>query len=241
MGEITWQCSLLSRRFGLIHKAHKLSALNYKLNLKQLIGFVGALLLFIGVFTPIVSVPMAGNISYLNNGKGDGVILLILSILSVVILLLKKNSWLWGTVCGSVSLLLFTFVNFHLKMSEAKASLDSQLEGNPFRSLADVAMQAVQLQWGWGVLLLGSILLIVSAAIRDALPLSDVVSPKLAKSPPKTNERSYRIAKNGVDHGELKSSEIKLFLSTGQLTENDYFLDTDKNEWITLSTWNQSV
>ena len=230
--------SLFSRNFGLIYK---LSMKDYKLNLRQLLGFGGALLLFIGVFTPIVSVPMMGNISYFNNGKGDGVILLILSILSIVILLLKKNSWLWATGCGSVSLLLFTFVNFHLKMSEAKASLDSQLEGNPFRSLADVAMQAVQLQWGWGILLIGSTLILVSAAIKDAQSLTNIASPELIKSSPKSNEKSYRIAKNGVDHGELKSSDIKLYLSTGQLTEDDYFLDTQKNVWVTLSNWNERV
>lgn len=36
---------------------------------QQLIGFLGALLLLIGVFLPVLSVPIVGSISLLNNGK----------------------------------------------------------------------------------------------------------------------------------------------------------------------------
>ena len=63
--------------------------------------------------------------------------------------------------------MLFAFINFQLKMSQAKADMESELAGNPFRGLADMAMQSVQLQWGWALLTVGAALVIASAAIKD--------------------------------------------------------------------------
>lgn len=56
----------------------------------QLVGFVGAITLLIGVFLPVVSMPIVGSISLLNNGKSDGAVLLGLAITSMILILLNK-------------------------------------------------------------------------------------------------------------------------------------------------------
>ena len=48
-----------------------------------------------------------------------------------------------------------------------KKQMELELADNPFRDLADIALQSVQLQWGWALLIVGSVLLIVSAAMKD--------------------------------------------------------------------------
>lgn len=115
---------------------------------KQLLGLIGSIVLFIGVFTPIVSVPIMGNMNYFQNGKGDGTLVLILALISLGLALANKYKGLWFTGIGSLVVMLFTFINFQSKMSQAKADMESELAGNPFRGLADMAMQSVQLQWG---------------------------------------------------------------------------------------------
>lgn len=137
------------------------------MNTKQLLGLMGSIVLFIGVFTPIVSVPIIGNINYFRNGEGDGTIVLILAVISLILVLAKKYNGLWFTGTGSLVVMLFTFVNFQTKMSQAKADMKLDLADNPFRDLADIAMQSVQLQWGWALLIVGSALIIASAAIKD--------------------------------------------------------------------------
>jgi len=134
---------------------------------KQLLGLIGSIVLFIGVFTPIVSVPIMGNMNYFQNGKGDGTIVLILAVVSLVLVLANKYKGLWCTGVGSLGVMLFTFINFQSKMSQVKADMESELAGNPFRGLADMAMQSVQLQWGWALLIVGAALVIASAAIKD--------------------------------------------------------------------------
>ena len=108
-----------------------------------------------------------GNLNYFQNGEGDGTIILILSVISLILVLGKKYKGLWFTGLGSIGVLLFTFINFQLRMSQVIANLESELAGNPFRGLADIAIQSVQLQWGWALLIVGAALVIASAAMKD--------------------------------------------------------------------------
>ena len=45
--------------------------------------------------------------------------------------------------------------------------MEAELRGNPFRGLADMTLQSVQLQWGWALLIIGAVLIIASAAMKE--------------------------------------------------------------------------
>lgn len=47
-------------------------------------------------------------------------------------------------------------------------------------------------------------------------------------------EQCYRVASNGNDLGELTVTTIKMMLSSGTLTMQDYYLDENENAWISL-------
>ena len=134
---------------------------------KQTFALLGSLILFVGVFMPIISMPMIGNMNYFQNGKGDGVIIILLAFLSIIFSFSNKNKGLWFTGIGSLIVLLFTFINFQMKLSELKSQMAIELEGNPFGGIADLAMQSVQLQWGWAVLIVGTVMIIVSAVMKE--------------------------------------------------------------------------
>ncbi len=133
---------------------------------QQMFGIIGSIVLFVGVFTPIISVPVVGSLNYFQNGKGDGVIVLVLAVISMVLVLAKRYGGLWFTGVGSLALMLFTFVNFQVRVSQMREEMETKLAGNPFRGIADVAMQSIQIQWGWAVLIIGAALLITAAAMR---------------------------------------------------------------------------
>jgi hypothetical protein len=50
-------------------------------------------------------------------------------------------------------------------MHDIKKNMNAKLADNPFRGLADAAVEAIQLQWGWAVLVLGASMLIAAAVI----------------------------------------------------------------------------
>ncbi|WP_295400866.1 hypothetical protein [uncultured Thiocystis sp.] len=133
---------------------------------KKLIGLIGSIFLCIGVFAPIASVPIMGDVNYFQNGRGDGSIVLVLALISLVLVLAEKYKGLWFTGIVSLGIMLFTFINFHSKISQVKADMESELASNPFRGLADAAIQSVQLEWGFALLIVGAVLVIASAAMR---------------------------------------------------------------------------
>ena len=134
---------------------------------KQLLGLIGSAVLFVGVFAPIVSIPIMGNMNYFQNGKGDGTIVLVLAVVSLILVLLKKFKGLWFTGLGSMAIMVFTFINLQMTLANTKTQMETELAGNPFRGLVDMAMQSVQIQWGWALLIVGAVLVIASAAIKE--------------------------------------------------------------------------
>jgi hypothetical protein len=124
------------------------------------VALIGAVLLFIGVFAPIVSVPIMGNINYFMNGRGDGTILLLLALAAGGLVLADKIKHVLWPGLISLAILIWGFYSFERNMAQMRANMETELAGNPFRGIADMAANSIQLQWGWAVLVLGSGMLI---------------------------------------------------------------------------------
>jgi len=131
----------------------------------QIVGLVGAALLIIGAFLPILSLP-TGDVTYFKNGEGDGVFLLIFGVIALIFSL--SNYLLILYAMGGLSLLLvgYDLVNSWQKINHMKSQMDAELEGNPFRGFADLAMESVQLQWGWAVMILGGVLVLFAPSLE---------------------------------------------------------------------------
>ena len=52
-------------------------------------------------------------------------------------------------------------------MNEITSQMNSELADNPFKGLADTAISSIQLQWGWALLVIGSILIITSSKLKN--------------------------------------------------------------------------
>jgi TPR repeat protein len=133
------------------------------MEVNKAVGLVGSSLLFLGVFLPIFNVPIVGNISYFQNGNGQGALIIVLALLSTMFIVWEKYKGLWYTGFGIIAALVLTFCSFEIKLSDLKTQIKADLSGNPFAEIANIAMQSTQPQWGWTVLLLGAGLLIYSA------------------------------------------------------------------------------
>jgi len=99
----------------------------------------------------------------------EGRTIWIVAVTSFVFVLIRWYRQLWITSLSSAAVVAFTFFNFQSKMSQATRQMETELADNPFRGLADLAVQSVQLQWGWAVLVIGIAFLIVVAAMKDTV------------------------------------------------------------------------
>lgn len=130
------------------------------MNSSKNLALVGATLLIIGAFCPLVRFPIVGDINYFHNGMGDGVLIVILAVATAGIALADRVKWASITGGAALLVMIMSFLGFHTKITELKNNLEIELADNPFKEFADVAINSVQMQWGWAVLLLGAMLTI---------------------------------------------------------------------------------
>ncbi len=132
-------------------------------NLKSIMGFAGAMLLIVGVFMPIVHVPMRGAFAYVD---GDGKILLVFGVIVIIITFFKKYGWnfLFGLMSLGMLLNLYyqvtSEINKLVDKAAISASATSAVMVNKFAGM-------IQFQFGFYILLLGSLLIIISSVIRS--------------------------------------------------------------------------
>ena len=117
---------------------------------KRFFSLAGIAILICGVFSPVLRVPAIGGVSYFFCGKGDGTILILLSLISLFLALKKNYKALWITGIGCAGVIAFSYVTIHMRLA----------------SVNSAEAQTYRLSWGWAVLLLGAAAVLASAAAR---------------------------------------------------------------------------
>lgn len=157
------------QKFKKLANSNQQKSKSTSIEIRQLIGILGAIILFLGVFAPIISVPLRGTINYFQNGKGDGTIIAILAAISLSLTLRKSYRGLWLTSLCSQALMIFSYISFHSWMTETKSQINKELQGTIFEGLEDIAVQSAQIEWGWAVMIVGAILLQITAMMREQI------------------------------------------------------------------------
>ncbi len=148
------------------------------LDVPSILGLVGGLILVLGVFAPVVRAPLFGSVNYFQNGKGDGVILIISGIMSIAATVKRKFKTLWITGTDSIACAVFTIIRFVHGIDQLKKTMAE--DDSIFSGLASAAVNSVELQWGLPLLICGAVLVLLAAAVgtgklklaisRDASP-----------------------------------------------------------------------
>ena len=129
------------------------------------LAFAGAALLVVGLFMPIVTLPMVGAVSTFGNGT-NWIAYVLTGLAAVAAYLASKDQTddvIWPGL-GAAAVIVAAFVALQVRIAGAKAQLADGLEGNPFAGLATRFADAIQIQWGWLVLGAGIALMIYASS-----------------------------------------------------------------------------
>ncbi len=140
---------------------------------KQVIALFGAVLLLLGVFLPSLSFPIVGYRNYYEQAHWSGILLIAMALISAAIALVRCYRMLYLTGGISFGVLLYTFIDVQSNLHDANKEID--LDNDLFKELAKVGWRSVQMEWGWAVLLIGTLLLLVAAAMPEAIPATETV------------------------------------------------------------------
>ena len=121
----------------------------------------------------------------LSKRKDRRVVILSLALISFLLLLAKQYRGLWFTGPLSFAVLLFTFINLQIRISEIKDKLGVELAGNRPPGLADLAVRSVQIEWGWSVLTIGAAFIVWAAANKFVSVAREAAYQRTRTSDPK--------------------------------------------------------
>jgi hypothetical protein len=131
---------------------------------KQKLGYLGSCLLVVGLFLPIVTIPIIGNVTLMSNGTNLAALaLVILGGISALLVAGDRRKDLIWPAGAAVASLTYLFGRLQYNLSHMKSEITDSLKGNPFAGVAQAAMGAVQVQWGWLVLATGAGILVYLA------------------------------------------------------------------------------
>lgn len=147
-------------------------------NKRQIISFVGAALLLVGLFTPLVGVPFFTlnyySLSQFSSLAALGFFLVLLcGVGAIVLAAMKHYDTLKWPGLAAMLIIAYTFYYISSGISTAKAEMAKNManmpdgQESPFKGMGDAFMSMIQMQWGWGVLAAGAVLMIVAGLMKD--------------------------------------------------------------------------
>jgi hypothetical protein len=151
---------------------------------------IAAVVMALGAFCPIISLPIVGSLSYVMRGNGDGIIIIGCSaaIIGLTIFGYRRSTAVFAA--GALVMMVVTLSQLAGILSKAQADAASA-KSKVFGGLASLMVNSMSLGWGW-VLLFGGAFGVLVLALLGALPGTSPTDD--AKSKTDTESGSFESA-----------------------------------------------
>ena len=124
------------------------------------IAMIGAVLILLGVFMPLFTVPFFGSVTYFENSRAAAWVLIALALAAAALAGTGRTRYVAFAGLAALGVMVGTYVRARARLEEMREGLGDGLRGDLLRAIADRAADAVTPQWGWAVLVLGAAMLV---------------------------------------------------------------------------------
>jgi len=143
----------------------------------MLLGLGGAVALLLGFFCPILRLPIIGSMSYLgfmgllvregavSEMTISGFLVIAAIVVALVAAVAKQMALFWVPGIAGCLAAVLTIGKYFWLQGEMASKMKKDLDGNPFAGLAQAMVQAVSLDFGIGVIVIGAALMIAAAVV----------------------------------------------------------------------------
>jgi hypothetical protein len=122
---------------------------------RQAVALLGSVLLIVGVFVPILGVPIFHDKSMMALRPYVGMTILGLAALTVLIVLIRKLRWLYVPAVIAVALVAYTPLAMQAQKDSIQSDIKSHIASMP-GGLAGRFVGATSLKYGWTLMMLGA-------------------------------------------------------------------------------------
>jgi hypothetical protein len=133
---------------------------------------VGAAVMAVGAFCPIVHLPIVGSMNYVMGGRGDGTYIVGCSaaIIGLVVFGYRRTSGIVAVVALFIIMRALVVLSAELSKMQGELAKDA----GPFGKLSNLIANSVGLEWGW-LLLVGGALAVIVMGVLPAGEVSPAV------------------------------------------------------------------
>jgi hypothetical protein len=139
------------------------------MSFKQIIGIIGSLLLILGVFIPLVKIPIVGGITFYGNSKLEATIVIAIAVISIFLVVAKRYILLWVSGFALLAVVSVRGIQTIQKLNSAKSTAEKifgeKLAAKITSKVTNVAINHVHISWGLIFLIVGAILIILCAVL----------------------------------------------------------------------------
>jgi len=146
----------------------------------MMLGLGGAGALLLGFFCPILRLPIIGSMSYLgfmglmvregavSEMTISGFLVIAAIVVALIAAVAKQPPLFWVPGLAGCMAAVLTIGKYFWLQGEMASKMKKDLDGNPFAGLAQAMVQAVSLDFGIGVIVIGAALIIAAAVVPAA-------------------------------------------------------------------------
>ncbi|MFZ1683478.1 MAG: hypothetical protein WAU88_05025 [Candidatus Zixiibacteriota bacterium] len=127
---------------------------------RRALAVLGAILIAVGVFMPILGIPVFHDQSIMQLRPNAGWILLGLAVVTVLIVLTKKLGLLYVPGILAVVLLSYTLVAMQGRRDRIQSDIKSNVANTPVRGLVHGFVGSASLRFGWPLMMLGAVTIV---------------------------------------------------------------------------------
>ena len=143
------------------------------MSFKQIIGIIGSLLLILGVFIPLVKIPIIGGMAlaptFYDSSKLDAIIVIAIAVISIFLVVAKRYILLWVSGFALLAVVSIRGIQTIQKLYSAKSTAEKifgeKLAAKITGKLTNIAIDRVHISWGLIFLIVGAILIILCAVL----------------------------------------------------------------------------
>ena len=137
--------------------------------IQQCVAIIGGLFMAVGVFMPLISIPIFRDDSYFKLSPGGAAIILALGGLSILVALLGRFRLLYVTGLLALGLLVYTYFTVQERKASAQSNLNEHVINTPLKNLSHGLISSVGLRYGWPLMMLGAAMIVAVPLVGSRL------------------------------------------------------------------------
>jgi hypothetical protein len=128
--------------------------------IRRALAVLGAVFIAVGVFMPILGIPIFRDQSIMQLRPNAGWILLGLAVVTILIVLARRLALLYIPGILALALLSYTLIAMQGRRDQIQSDIKSNVANTPVRGLVHGFVGSASLRFGWPLMMLGAITIV---------------------------------------------------------------------------------